>query len=336
MVVDLLKTDTIHRSYFVYGVSNHKVTVRSKDPWSWDCLISTDQGVPTQNIDLTYTSGTETIRSSDGSNKIFLRFGDSTPGTLRNIRLNLNVKYAAAGQTGAAVLRIEKWQTQTPSVVYDSKDRGHVLDGLTITGYIEGKPHCTPASIINHSGLSTWGTGDTFRNVKLENLTINSTAYSQFHMRPFKNLTLENVRSSGNFILAEDNSPSTGTVEIINSDFPNLYNWIDFDNPSVLNVRTGGNTRVATAWSGRTINNGGQSTDANYSLPAATSGMEFTFVEIVNHRMILIPAAGDRIKGTTAINQSASTNSQGAMVHIKCVAAGTWEVTRSKGTITYD
>ena len=40
VTIDSLKTDTVHRSYFVYGCRNHKVRVASKDTYAADCLLA--------------------------------------------------------------------------------------------------------------------------------------------------------------------------------------------------------------------------------------------------------------------------------------------------------
>ncbi len=83
----------------------------------------------------------------------------------RNINIHLDVVFPAAGYPGDA---FQLYKITAPGV-YDTLDRGYVLDGLRISGTVKGSANSP------FGGGGTWGTGDFVRNFSLRDFTGIST-----------------------------------------------------------------------------------------------------------------------------------------------------------------
>jgi len=61
------------------------------------------------------------------------------------------------------------------------------------------------------------------------------------------------------------------------------------------------------------------------SLPKATIGSRFIFVETVAHNMVITPIATDAIRGST-VGVATTLSSLGANLKLSCVTPGFWEL----------
>ncbi len=170
MAVDNLRTDTVHRSCFIYGASDLTLNITSKNHKGTDVPLSAIAGVPMENVDLTYRSRANSTECGNAG-KVQLGFSGPDASLMRNVRIRMDVTYADHGSTGGTALSIRKVDPLGNS---DFLDRGHVLDGLTATGHIRGS--CSyiglgnPRSDFSFDINCIWGPGDTFSNMDLTGL----------------------------------------------------------------------------------------------------------------------------------------------------------------------
>lgn len=327
LVCDNLTTDTVHRSYFPYGVHNHRVKIRAKDASSVDVLLKTYQGSVLQDVEVWYERFTDTQNSTDGSEAINFQFGDQTPGTFRNIRLHLNVQWNATGQTGAGAVRITKFDNGGG---YDQSDRGHTLDNVVIDGYLKGTPHYSAEWLVFMDNLNNWGTGDFFRNVRLENLSVDSTAPHGmlFFHSPFQNpIVFDDVRAPG---ISLDLQLSSG--QTVGNFAPIYNNGTVFANQAALTVFQDVSNTSIQKYMPQTFHQATGTQDVNMTLPASVVGMEFSFFREATHVYSIFPATGEYISSGAA-NQPVVLNAPGAYVKLKCIIAGHWEIVASNGTM---
>lgn len=333
---DLLRTDTVHRSAFYYGASNLDITVWSKDcVGSSDCPITASHGIAVENVRLNYHSSIDSIACGVGP-KVKIGFSGQDASLMRNIHINLNLRYNATGNTGGCAVMIEKL---TDAGAPDATDRGHQMQNLVITGTIEGTPSYNNGGIIVTDTLGTWGTGDYFSNISLENLRINSPMAVVMSLgNCTDNVLLKNVYSAGALAIRHDATatriPRVSRLLLDNVQCTNR--WIfDGTYQPIENIRGTGSPQTAYAgWSGHTITNIGVGGNVEWDLPAAVVGLELTFARVAAFVMDLDPNGSEVIRGGTA-GQLLRMNSDGNMVKLVCYVDGTWEVVHSQGSYSF-
>jgi hypothetical protein len=338
MQVDLLRTNTIHRSYFVFGASNLKAKILSKDHKAIDVPVSTLSGLSVVNVDIDYWSSEDSTSCGDAP-KINIGFSNETASTMRNVRINLNVAYAGSGNTGGAALFITKLNNSGNP---DTSDRGHILDNLVVTGTITGSPSYNNGGAIVTDTLATWGTGDFFRNIAFENLRITG-ANSQSQI----NVTFGNVQDNilfknvfHNYDVLVKNSatdfrlPYVATTEFVNVKCANLTALNGSAQPLTILRGVSAPDTVRTGWTGKTIGNLGVGGSAEWNLPAAAPGLTYRFVRNDAQVFDIDPNGSEIIRGGTA-GQLLRMNTDGNQVVLACYIAGIWEVESSQGAYSF-
>ena len=339
MQVDLLRTNTIHRSFFVYGASNLKAKILSKDHKAVDVPVTTLSGLAVTGVDIDYWS-TEDSTACGSAPKVYIGFSNETASTMRDVRIRLNVAYAVSGNTGGAALFITKLNNSNNP---DPVDRGHIMDNLVVTGTITGTAsYNSGGSIVTDTG-ATWGTGDFFRNIAFENLRITGTnSQSQINVtfgNVQDNILFKNVYNNYDILVKNSATdlrlPYVATTEFINVKCPNLYELNGSAQPLLILRGTTAPENVQTGWNGKTIGNLGIGGTAVWQLPAATPGLAYRFVRNDSTQTFDIdPNGSEIIRGGTA-GQMLRMNTNGNQVVLACYIAGIWEVESSQGAYTF-
>ncbi len=334
---DVLRTDTIHRSVFFYGASNLDISVWSKDcVGSSDCPITSTQGVPAENIHLRYHSGEDSFAGSVGP-RVKIGFSSQTPNLMRNVHIEFDLRYKATGTTGGAALMIEKL---TDAGAPDAADRGHILENLVVSGTIHGTPSYNNGGIIVSDTLATWGTGDYFRNLSLENLYIDSTLAVVLSLAPCEDqILLKNVKTTGALALRHNAAytriPKVCKMLLENVLCTNRWAYDGAFHP-IENIRgTASPDTVYTGWSGRTIGILGIGGAATWQLPAAAVGLEYYFTRNDAQVMDLEPDGTDTIRGGGA-GKYLRMNAAGNFVKLVCRTVNIWEVEQAVGAYTFE
>lgn len=175
-------SDAPHRTYLVYGVRNHDVQITSKDQDSDDAIIGAFEGVGCEDMRLRYAN-TASTNASEAAACVAIQFGDTTPAQIRKVAVEYGITWPAAGYFGYG-LRIAKYSD--PST-FDTVDRGHLLEGLTLSG--KGVGGGGTASLpVRVDG--TWGAGETMRNLTFRDLTWIGTANPEVVLDSLKDRAL--------------------------------------------------------------------------------------------------------------------------------------------------
>lgn len=345
MTVRNLRTDTVHRSCFIYGASNLNLEVYSKNHKSTDVPLTAAQGVAMENVYLHYYSGTDSTACA-ASAKVQIGFSGIVASLMRNIHVRLHVLYpGGSGGTsggGGAALDIHKVDNSGTS---DVVDRGHRLENLVVEGVVEGLPDPTwAAQIPIQTDLnSTFGTGDYFSNFVLENLNFKSSKSVYLFLAALTDLiSLRNVQApTAAIYLMQDAGdtrlPYVGRVILDGVNCLNRYAYdVGTASPPLDFIRGVGASpdTVHTGWSGKNISNDGQGGAIVWQLPAAVRGLEYTFVRSYADAVSVKPASGETHRGGAA-DQSLIMNSAGNQIHISCVTNGVWELNMVQGAISY-
>ncbi len=158
-----LQTFMCGRSFFIYGVKDVNIHVVGKNDGT--SLIKSYEGLGCENISV-YYEDLESNRPA-GSNvgeKLSIHFGDQTPAIMKNINVHLNVANYAGGW--GHTFTIDKFLDG--GTIPDNIGRGHILDGLKLSGYSKG------VSGVNHVSINRgiFTSPDIVRNVKFEDLNL--------------------------------------------------------------------------------------------------------------------------------------------------------------------
>jgi len=338
MQVDLLRTNTIHRSFFVYGASNLKAKILSKDHKAVDVPVTSLSGLSVVGVDIDYWS-TEDSTSCGDTPKVEIGFSNETASTLRDVRINLNVAYASSGNTGGAALFITKLNNSSNP---DPVDRGHILDNLRVSGTITGTAsYNNGGSIVTDTG-ATWGTGDFLRNIAFENLRITgANTQSQINAtfgNVQDNILFKNVYNNYDILVknsaADVRLPYVATTELLNVKCANLTALNGSAQPLTILRGVSSPDTVQTGWTGKTIGNLGVGGAALWNLPAAVPGLTYHFVRNDSQVFDIDPNGTELIRGGTA-GQLLRMNTAGNQVVLACYIAGIWEVESSQGAYTF-
>lgn len=346
MTVENLRTDTIHRSLFIYGFQNVKARVYSKDNFSSDCMISSLGSVSNSDLDLEYSSGAESVARGNGAIGVHIQFVGNSAVTMRNMKIKLHNVYAGAAVagTGQGVILISKYTAGGAAL--DTVDRGHQLDNLEVSGYIQG--YGIAFFVIDCDPGCQWGnTLDAWRNIRFVNLRILDGNGVRMSCRCLQgNLVLDNVdmNDPNGFGIVYDNfggfgginnfPPQTGNFEVRSSTFANRFvSTSQFVCPTILDFAV--DTPVYVGWSGITITNQATAATTTASLPAAAAGLNYRFIRTVSQTFRVDPNGTDTFRAGGA-GKYISLDSNGTVIDIVCIRPGTWEVFVRSGTVSYE
>ncbi|MRR05882.1 MAG: hypothetical protein EG828_02895 [Deltaproteobacteria bacterium] len=336
MVIDNLTTDTIHRSLFIYGISNVKATIHSKDAYSYDVFLNSFVGSKLENIEIFYDRTNVTRNSHDGSQCIRIQASDAKAAIFRNIRLHLDIRYNETGQTGAAAVRFSKMTSSGTAFDAYEPGRGHRFENIEIDGIIDGNSHYGEPVIFMDT-LCKWGNGDYFSDIKLTNLTIkNNNRGIVFYTGPFIGpLVFDNVNSSTPVHWGPNDSAHTWNYPLLHtdSDFPNKSTFEVFKPIDVIVINT--NASVMKGWSTKKLTNAGATSHVHLFLPDATPGLVYTISNDAAKEIRIKPKEMESIGGWEK-GKYLLLDAPRSFVIIKCVKPGEWMIGDHNGTLLYE
>lgn len=337
-VIDMLRSDGVLRSMFIYGSTNVTANIHSKDAAGDDVKLWCTAGQGMSNISIRYYSGAESTARSNSGALISPEFVGPTPCTIKNLSLTLDVTYPGSGtnNTGSAVVHFRKYNANGS---FDTTDRGHILDGLVITGSIKNYPNDGGIAGIELPGTdSKWGpTLDSFYNVRITGLSLTNAKLIRVGGSVIRGpILIENFRSDQPFstlaIYADTyqgapdfGPPATGQYRIINSSYSNQYTIANGDRPSGVVYMVGDLTLGVGARGQRIVSTGCGST-CTATLPAAVVGLEYTFNRTTTVALRAAPQAADQIRGASAVNKYIQMDVAGEQITLTCTIAGLWDV----------
>lgn len=346
-----LRTDTVHRSFLGYGMTNFDVEIFSKDAWSDDCLLHSLGGHGSSNGRVVYHSGPESLARSDSSALVALAFDfGATPATFRNIRIVLDVEFAGTGtaNTGQGAFAIRKYTTG--GSVFDTVDRGHILDGLDISGTITFNPFFTGLGIIDVDPNMKWGsTLDSWYNINVHDLRSSSAVFCRLSLASLKGtLNIENVDIGAEFILQQDNYlsapdlslPQNGRWSIRNSKFTNLR-YFTGSAVAIEPISLSSSVSIPVSFSGQMISNGSAVGAIMPVLPSASAGNialglgPMTFLNVNSAGTFRVdPNGTDIVRGGGAGKYV--DLALGSSMTIIPTSPGVWQIVSSYGTVTFE
>lgn len=339
-----IEVENCFRSFFTYGTHHQDVRVNQKDVYNDACLVRSFDGKGVQDLRL-HVHDTESTLSRPDSSKVSFGWTDSTPGTFKNISIDFHVVYPAGEFGGAECFVLDKYHDGA----YDATDRGHVIDGLTISGYIEGTPEGGVCPITAEQACQ-FLTGETFRNITFKNLRVKSSQWWRFPVGSLKDtLVLDHVLSDSEIALYSATSDYQivqfgGSVKVWASEAPNLYSVASNVGGSGLDaypilhrISVVDPYSVPAGWGDgeHLITNVNHSATRTYTLPASAVGLGFNFLRVSSFALRIAPHAADIIAGAGAVNKYLELDTNGDAVSLRCVVAGRWEIVAGFGTYAY-
>jgi hypothetical protein len=181
--------------------TNHEASV--------DCLLATDAGQGMSDVDLKYVNVDSTTNDlSIDCVRVEYQDGQLYSGTFRNIKVDFDIQTALGVSALGYAFGISKLANDLP----DPTDRGHVLDGVTLTGNINN-PSGRPFVLL---GSGTWGAGEFVRNIKIDNLRCNTGVTVNMNLSSLKDVaTIQNFVSNTSL---DNTNNTTGKVVYLNCD----------------------------------------------------------------------------------------------------------------------
>jgi hypothetical protein len=203
------------RSYYPYGIKTHRINLVSQDSiGNADANISSAGGEGCDDIILNYTNTSSTV-ADNSIVCVKVSFTDQTPAVHRNIRVNLNISAATASDYLGYAVMVEKLDN---TEAHDTVDRGHILDGLDISGQFIAK-NGTHRSL-NICGNGTWGAGEYVRNVRIHDLRMDGGGQPIINLASLKDTAIiDNVYCSA---LMQITGNSVGKILCVGVDAPDL------------------------------------------------------------------------------------------------------------------
>lgn len=340
LVIDNLRTDTIHRSMFLNGGARSvRARIDSKDPkGSIDVNLAALNDSGTQygieDLDIEYIRRRDTASAGASTRGVALVL-PAAASVFRNIRVKLDVKNSST--PGLTIFQFSK---------SDNSQYGSIMQNIEVSGRVEGTPSTIGGfPIVGSDSNFTWGSGDAFTNIRFKDLLLISTTYSRVYTNSFTGPLILDGVTAPHFVLGEAGGgdatpPSTGSYFITNSSFPEIYGTVGgfqargleyislgFGAPTAVTVPTG--------WSGHSLTNTGNSgAISTGNLPPATVGLKYRLLRTEANALRLVPSGSEIIRGGGA-GKYISLDTTGASVNIECFTAGIWDITYSNGTFTF-
>lgn len=191
-----------YRSYFCYGVSNHRIVLADLNPYATSILAGYNS---TQEfIDISYynvgSSGLSIAAPSFQINAVWVAGGvDSGPSVFRNIKLNGTVNI----QQTSFASKVFSMDKALDGGGADGTERGHKFENITFSGtFIGASNNFSPIGIAHLAG-GLWGSGETLRSIKIENVFAENTSSSVFNFGSLKDIAVFNNVSHDNNLNVE-------------------------------------------------------------------------------------------------------------------------------------
>jgi len=332
--IENLRTDTIHRSLFIYGLKNLHANVRAKDSYSWDVNLSSFAGSTLEHIRINYLQGTDTQNAGDSDRVMFIA-ADAVAGTWRDIHVNVDITYAPTGNTGASAVRFSKLDNGGS---FDTTNRGHTYEDIRISGRVKGVPHYPDGGPVSLDNQCSWG--ENFRNITLDGFSAPDHTqrcwWPQNGFTTAPGLTLRNTRLAGPLYLQPTGvtAPYKVPVRMENSSCSNAWTF-DSSVPPVQMFYAAGDTTIPVGYSGKALSNRGASGVKTDTLPTAQPGMEYFCVREAAFEYRIDPDPFDNFRASSA-GKYLSMNANGNAVQLKCVVPGVWEIASVYGATTFE
>lgn len=333
----LLRTDTVFRAIICYGVANWDVFVKSTDHKGGHVALQSIAGYGCANMRIGYATNDSTAAADHPHIQMSY---DVTPGFFRNIELNLNVELSGAA-SGGPVLSILKLDAVNAS---DTADRGHILDGLKISGRIDGNPSEATGGVLGTHPDCDWSTGDFWDKIELSDLEIDDARFVRFNVGSMagKAVTLRNVRSDNSIqFVTSRTETQTGPakIECINCDFTNQYVQVSGESafPIVHLAEDATTHTVAAGWmNGRLYTNVLMGQTQTLTLPAGAPGLRMRFLCVNAHDLRIDPNGSETIRGGGAGKYLELETIGEAVELLWNPSASVWEIVASNGTLSFE
>lgn len=195
-----ITADRIGRSYFVYGVRDHDVVIRSRNNNRDDCVLSGYRGSSLENVRIDYQNVGSTSALPAAAGVALEAHWEGRQGeqgcAFRNLQVRYRVEYPQAGYPGYG-LHVRKYDREGS---YDQKDRGHRFEGVAISGYVSGSPGEGNQLPIRWDGR--WGAGEVYGDWTLHDLHFEGTSWADVNLTSLKSGgLLQNVTSDNHIHL---------------------------------------------------------------------------------------------------------------------------------------
>lgn len=325
--IELLRTENVYRSFFIYGTENIKANVVSLNPKGRDILMNAvcnddaNSPLPLRNIKVKYTN----IDSNDTGNKLCIDLsfnGNSFEGIIEDVELDIFVRYGTSSQMGA-VLWISKYDNF--GVADGASPLGHKLRNLRVSAFVDGEPSTAgeehpqggprvqAGAVLRTLKGCDW-TGKTWSNVIFKEITVvNNSKATSIIIDPSANtdvLTFRNVVLPGALDLWGSSkqypiAPDEGKLIIDAVHCSNLNQPVVDQSPpgsppeSIIiqpvqvieflkDQSDDVDAHIPIGWQGLTISNSGANATIGYNLPPAKVGLEYSFIQVTNNSSIRI------------------------------------------------
>lgn len=174
-----------YRTLIPYGVKDLRCVARITNPAADAIQLTGYSGASLEAVDLTVLHTGSSVEWGPGLGLVAIKAISNAPCTWKNIRIHYHVN-ASLGTEGA-VLRFVK---HDDTGAYDAQPRGHVVDGLTVTGLISGPFATSPLQwYVNQPGDIGGWSNETFRCFDFDGLAISGTGHAlQMNLRPLEDV----------------------------------------------------------------------------------------------------------------------------------------------------
>lgn len=202
-----------HRSYFPYGVRNHVVNIESRDQDAGDVLLKAYEGKGLDNITVNYTNIKSTAAQS-AAPAVAVEFGDETPAAINNVRVNMRLHWPASGYFGHG-FQVNRYNNAGAA---DTTDRGHTLNGLTVSGVMTSD---YASAIPLGNNTATFGSGDFWRNIAFKDISCTGVGSATMNLgSSVDSVLFDNCDTTG--ALYAQGAPSTAPAVVRNSKATNF------------------------------------------------------------------------------------------------------------------
>lgn len=353
LVCDMLVSDTIHRSVFIYGCSDVKINVHSKNHKATDLRMfawndGTHGSQPLKNVEVWYSTGTDSTACGANVENIYTGAWGTGPCVYDTIKIHLDIEYAGSGQGGAAVA-ITKLNNSAAADPTGS--RGHTFSNITIDGRVLGIPDTSANGIVALDSNANF-TGETLSGTwRFAVMTNASTSYNTLSLAQCSgmgaNTTLDISGMNASAPAQIPVQESAAALELphnprIVHDGINCTNrYANVSGPVLALEYMNAGSATPTAYAGwcfgtrkwlTTRNSGGTTT---WALPAATVGMRIGLIRTDAVVARWDPNGTEVIRGGGA-GKYFQTNVDGSNAILRCDTAGTWEIEQQQGTWTFE
>lgn len=191
----MIDAEVCFRSFYLYGSNSQRLNVHDKNLQGSN-IIGAFLGKGERDVVVDYYDR-DSNANQTAAPRIAIHWGDSNAATHRNITLRMDTNNPASSHWGHTIDIIKYSDGGT---ALDSSPRGHVLDGLDISGKMEGY------SGYNHFNLEsgcdfdpTSGTPDVWKNIHIHDLDLvgSSSNWTMFLTALTGSVMVNNVRSDG-------------------------------------------------------------------------------------------------------------------------------------------